>query len=225
MFVHGGAWQVGDKKSARDGYVPAFLKAGYAFCAVNYGLFPVSTPEQAADDIAAALAFARSNAKAWRFDPDRLVLIGLVALVALDARYLQRHQVPKDSLRALVLLDGAGYDIAWQVANGRNAELYQKVFGPSPDTWQRLSPLTYAPGGGPASLIHYIAARAPSRAQATALAGALRKAGTRVDLNAVTGETHSSIHRGFGAADDATTQKTFSFLAEVVSPTLPAPSR
>lgn len=224
VFVHGGAWQTGDKRGGERGHPGIFTQAGYAYASVNYRMLEYGRPEIAADDIAAAIAYLRTHADSLNVDPDKIILMGhsagahLAALTALDTRYLTDHAVAPSSVRALVLLDGAGYDIARQVAEGGNGDLYRQVFGDDDAYWRRMSPLTYAGRPqAPATLAHYVSTRSASGAQAQALVDAIRGAGGRAEIHAAENETHASINRGFGEPGDETTARTMQFLAEVIA--------
>ena len=223
VFVHGGSWQRGDKRGGERGHPGIFTQAGYAYASVNYRLLQYGRPEIAAGDIAAAIAYLRARAELLNVDPDRIVLMGhsagahLAALTALDTRYLTDHSVAPSSVRALVLLDGAGYDIARQVADGGNGVLYRQVFGDDEAYWRRMSPLTYAGRPrAPAILAHHVSTRRDSGAQSQALVDAVRGAGGRAEIHAAENETHASINRGFGESGDETTARTMQFLAEIV---------
>jgi acetyl esterase/lipase len=88
--VHGGGWQVGDRKFYRNwgGYL---AKHGYAVFAIEYRLMKpgVGTWPGVVGDCKAAVQFVRANATEFDLDPERIGLIGdsagahLAALVAL----------------------------------------------------------------------------------------------------------------------------------------------
>lgn len=220
VFIHGGGWRNGDKRGGERGQPGAMAQAGFAYASLNYRLLEHGRPHVAADDIAAAIASLRNQADEYGIDPDRIAIMGhsagahLAALVGLDPTYLRSHGVPTTSVRALVLLDGAGYDIPNQIDRGGNAALYRSVFGDDADYWRRMSPLSHADRAGlPAALIHHSEGRAASRLQAQALAEALRTAGGEAQVHEALGEDHASINRGFGEPGDETTRLTMAFLA------------
>lgn len=222
IFVHGGGWQIGDKKGGELGHPRVFVDAGYAYASANYRLLQYGKPEIAADDIAAAIAYLRSGADKFGIDPDRIILMGhsagahLAALVGLDGHYLANHDVPKTSIRALILLDGAGYDIATQVKNGRNGDLYRTVFGNDPAYWSQMSPITYAgTGDAPATLAHYVATRNDSALQSQALVNRINAAGGRAQASGASGKSHETINREFGYPGDVVTEKSLAFLADI----------
>ena len=100
MFVHGGGWSIGDKRTGAGVKAAHFTAQGWAFASVNYRLVPGATVEQQANDIASAIAFARIHAAENGLDPDRIVVMGhsagahLAALVGTDPRYLKAAGVP-----------------------------------------------------------------------------------------------------------------------------------
>jgi acetyl esterase/lipase len=219
VFVHGGGWRRGDKRTGAGGKSEAFLARGIAFASVNYRLHPNASPGDMADDVAASLAFLRANATRYGLDPDRLAVMGhsagahLAALTAADQSGLERAGVPSSSVKAVILLDGAGYDVARQVADGRNARLYREVFGENPDDLARWSPVVQArlAKALPEFLIAYVDRR-DAVLQAQWMAEAVRVGGGASTLLLAEGETHASINRGFGDPGDATTVVAFSLL-------------
>lgn len=152
LFIHGGGWSIGDKRSGAGVKTAHFTGQGWAFASANYRLVPQATVEQQAADIAAAIAWARANAAANGLDPDRIVLMGhsagahLVALVGTDPRYLAAAAVPIGAVKGVVLLDGAGYDIAGQMARPGNlvAGMYDAAFGKDVARQKALSPTLHA---------------------------------------------------------------------------------
>ena len=109
VFVHGGTWMHGGKYAGTPQQARAFRAAGYAYATVNYRLLRHGPPQEAARDIAEAVAFLRREAKGCGLDPDRIILMGhsagahLAALVALDESYLAAAGVPPEAVRAGVL--------------------------------------------------------------------------------------------------------------------------
>jgi acetyl esterase/lipase len=220
LFVHGGAWSVGNKSSAEP-KVAVFHQHGYAMAALNYRLHPEVTPHEQAEDLALALAQLHRRASEWGIDPGRFALMGhsagahLAALVGLNTAYLSQAGFPLASLKSVVLLDGAGYDVPRQIREGENARLYRRVFGQDLAVQQRLSPLTYATAQRahwPAFQIHHVARRNSSRDQSNALAAAIGRSGGVAEVHAAQDENHLTINKGFGDSADPTTQKTFAFL-------------
>lgn len=79
IFVHGGAWKIGDKRDVHDATVRACLDAGISVAAVNYR-FTTTAPLPAPYlDAARALQFLRANATRWNLDPKRVAAYGASA--------------------------------------------------------------------------------------------------------------------------------------------------
>ena len=221
VFIHGGGWSIGDKRHALGAKADHFVKAGYAFASLNYRLVPNATVEQQAADIAAALAWLRTYAMGSNYDGDRIVLMGhsagahLAALVATDPSYLTAAKVPLASIKGVVLLDGAGYDIAAQMSRPGNpvSSMYDAAFGKDPSRQAKLSPTLHAAAPNAANwLILPIERRADSTAQSQTLAAGLTKAGATASVVAVPGESHGSLNKGLGEAGDFATAKVDAFL-------------
>ena len=220
VFVHGGTWMHGGKYAGTPRQARAFREAGYAYATVNYRLLRHGPPQEAARDIAEAVAFLRREAKGCGLDPGRIILMGhsagahLAALVALDESYLEGAGVPPGSVRAVVLLDAYGLDIALHVRETGDP-VYARVFGPDPEGWTAMSPVSHAaPGRPPPPVILHVDGDNPETpGQARALAGALRAAGGEAAVFDAEGESHNSLNYGFGAPGDETTRRTLDFLS------------
>ena len=222
VFVHGGGWSIGDKRTGAGVKAAHFTAQGWAFASVNYRLVPSATVEQQAADIASAIAFARIHAAEQGLDPDRIVLMGhsagahLAALVGTDPRFLKAAGVPMSAVRGIVLLDGAGYDIAGQMARPGNpvAGMYDAAFGKDVTRQQALSPTLHAAAPNVAKwLILPIQRRADSTEQSEELAAALRPAGASARVVPVPGESHSTLNKGLGESGDFATGEVDRFLA------------
>lgn len=209
VYVHGGGWSRGDKAMGAGSKPAVYNQIGYAFASVNYRLVPQVSPDVQAQDIAAAVATLRGQAGQLGFDPSRIILMGhsagahLVALVSTDQRYFEKAGVPMRAIAGTVLLDGAGYDVAKQMAYKPNpvAGMYEAAFGTDPVRQAQLSPISHAaaPNAG-AWLILHVDSRADAKAQSEALGSALKQAGARVSVKAVPKATHMTINRDAGVA-------------------------
>jgi len=221
IWIHGGGWRLGDKRSGRDKAQP-FVDQGYILVSINYRLEADSTFRQQAADVAAAIRWVFANALREGGDASSIFLLGhsagahLAALVSTDAGYLGRRRLTLPTLRGTILLDGAAYDIPQLVAQSgeRLRKLYTTVFSEDEATQRAASPVTYvAPGKGiPPFLIAHVADRPASTAESSLFAAALREAGVEVTVFAAEGKTHASINRELGQPGDETTQQVFAFL-------------
>ncbi|MEO6582453.1 MAG: alpha/beta hydrolase [Sphingomicrobium sp.] len=222
LFIHGGGWSIGDKRHAIGAKASHFLGKGYAFASLNYRLVPQATVEQQAADIAAAIAWLRTNAARSNYDGKQIVLMShsagahLAALVGTDPRYLAAAEVPMGAVKGVVLLDGAGYDVAQQMARPGNLVpgMYEAAFGKEPARQKALSPTMHAAAPNVGNwLILPIEGRADSGAQSRALAAALASAGASARVVPVPGESHGSLNKGLGGQGDFATGEVDRFLA------------
>jgi acetyl esterase/lipase len=228
VFVHGGGWKRGDKRNATGAAkVEHLIGAGYAFASINYRLVPSASVEQQAADVAAAVAWLRGNAGRLGLDPSRVVLMGhsagahLVALVGTDPRYLAQAGLSPRDIRGIIALDGAGYDVARQIAAAGRfmRETYLEAFGSEPARQRALSPtLQAASPNAPAFLILHID-RDDGRAQSEALGAALVKAGTPTEVDGVDGtglRGHMELNRSLGSADAPATAIVDAWLGRLI---------
>jgi len=213
LFVHGGGWKRGDKDNATgQAKIAHFRAQGYAVASINYRLVPEATVEQQAADVASALAHVRAYATDLAIDPARIVLMGhsagahLVALVGTDPRYLAAVGLDERAVAGIVPIDGAAYDVPRQLEIGGRfmQETYGQAFGTDPARQRAISPtLQAAAPNAPAFLILHVQ-RKDGTEQARALAEALRKAGTQVQINDFEGrglQGHMDINRKLGLPD------------------------
>lgn len=226
IFIHGGGWAIGDKKSGTGDKARHFTTNGYAFASLNYRLVPDADPAGQAIDVAEAIAYLRGREQELNFDPDRIVISGhsagahLAALVSSDERYFKNAGVPLSAIRGTVLLDGAGYDVATQMNSGGGpllTKLYTSAFGTDEANQKRLSPITYAasPNVGNWLIIHD-ASRIDAANQARNFATALGKAGETAQILPVPDSSHSKINHDVGAGDNLITREFDAFLKSVL---------
>ncbi|MES2753308.1 MAG: alpha/beta hydrolase [Pseudomonadota bacterium] len=222
IFVHGGGWRRGDK--AMVGAKPAFFGAhGYAFASAGYRFVPAVSVADQASDLAAAIGAVRRQAATLGIDPDRIALVGhsagahLAALVATDPAYLAKAGVPMRAVRAVVLLDGAGYDVPRQLADAGPLlrRTYLNAFGDDRAAQWRVSPLAHAAAPNAAAFdFRTDANRRASGEQSDALAAALVKAGAVATVTRVPDTDHMRLNRGFGTPGDPVGPAVAAFLAK-----------
>lgn len=218
VFVHGGGWQIGDRSRVqlKPGY---FNDLGYAFASAGYRLVPDARVEDQLADLASAIAMLRGKADDLGFDGEHIVLIGhsagahLAAMLGSDPAWLGQDFAGVDGV---ILLDGAGYDVARQMQSARGAlsGMYQDAFGSDPERQARLSPASHGTSPNIASwLILHVAQRPDSTAQSSLLANALRAGGATVQVEALSGTDHGRLNRELGAADKPQTALVSAYLA------------
>ena len=164
--VHGGGWQLGDRKFYRN-WGSYLAKHGYAVFAIDYRLMKpgAKTWPRVVGDCRAAVQFVRANAADLGLDPDRIGMIGdsagahLSALVALAGdEPLFSSQYSDDACAATatgvkVVIGFYGvYDMQsqWehdQITRPRDSVTEKLLGGPpmiSRRTFFEASPLSYA---------------------------------------------------------------------------------
>jgi arylformamidase len=226
MFVHGGGWTSGSKDSAsgpyKSGYYPA---EGYVYASINYRLVPSVTVEDEAADVVSALKSLLDHADGLGIDPSRVVIMShsagahLVALVGTDESYLASVGLSESSLRGVIAIDGAAYDVPTQMAfGGIMHDRYVEAFGTDPVRQQALSPTSHAAApNAPAFLLPHVQ-RPDGIAQADELAAALQAAGTSVEEASFPGTGlagHAEINRRLGDPTYAETPVVDAWLARV----------
>ena len=228
LFVHGGGWKRGDKAMMQGSAKLAHWQAqGYAVASVNYRLVPDATVEDQAADIAASIAWFRSNAARLGIDAERIVIVGhsagahLVSLVGTDPQWLSAEGLRPDAVRGVIALDGAGYLVSDQMDENARVmgDTYKQAFGTDPARQDRLSPTLHAAApNAPAFLILHVDRKDAAR-QSKALGEALRMAGTDAKVERVAGHGlrgHMEINRKLGEADYPATAMVDAFLAKTI---------
>ena len=228
LFVHGGGWSRGSKDNAGSRAMPGhMLEQGYAFASIDYRLVPSATVEQQAGDVAAALAHLLGRAETLGIDPTRVVITGhsagahLVALVGTDERYLKAAGLSFADLRGVIPNDGAAYDIASQLSDAgpMMKDTYTQAFGTDPARHAALSPTLHAAApNAPAFLLLHVQ-RKDGVAQNRALADALKRAGTPVEIGSFPGDGlrgHAEINRRLGEPDYPATPVMDAWLKKVL---------
>ena len=75
LFVHGGGWTQGNR-SMGEGFLPLFAGGGAVAGTLSYRLAQDAPYPAALQDVAAALAWIRTNAESLGVDPDRIAIWG-----------------------------------------------------------------------------------------------------------------------------------------------------
>lgn len=222
LWIHGGAWKFGNKTHSIGPKAKAFVDEGYVLVAINYRFHPKVTWKEQATDVATAAKWITQNISKYGGDPKRIALMGhsagahLAALTGADATYLKSVGLPSSSVKAVVLLDGAGYDLSAvrKTSQGQHLKLYQEVFGKDPKKLKAASPIYYFKKGVacPDYLIIPISSRAITASQSTNLATAIKKSGGHAEVYVAKNRTHMTLNEKIGTPGDAPTKKILSFL-------------
>ncbi len=77
VWIHGGAWQMGDKEGITGRKPPAqIVDQGYAFASINYRLSHEAVFPAQIHDCKAAIRWLRANAGEYNIDPERIGVWG-----------------------------------------------------------------------------------------------------------------------------------------------------
>jgi acetyl esterase/lipase len=206
VWVHGGAWSVGDRSNQLEEKIPFFRRLGVVFISIGYRLTTETNGVQHPDhveDVAEALAHVRSRATELGGDPDRIALVGhsagahLVALAATNGRFLARHELAPSDVACVASFDSE-YTVSEIVARD---PAYELVFGSDPAGWEDASPAAHVGPGLPPFLLA-CRGSAGRVQQCEALAAALRNAGgeaTTIDASSL---SHEEVNQAIGDPDD-----------------------
>ena len=221
LFIHGGAWQMGSHKRVQS-KPTHFNRNSIFFASAGYRVLPEASVEEQAKDLGLALQALVGQAGIIGFDKQKVVLMGhsagahLAALLATDPQYAGEAF---GSIKGVVLLDGAGYDVPAniEIAQFQARQLYLDVFGDDVEGQKKLSPVTHVGGpDAPNWLALYVEQRAPAKLQAEALVAGLTNAGHSAKAIPIAETDHGRMNREIGMeAGTAQTEAIDTFLAEM----------
>jgi acetyl esterase/lipase len=165
VFIHGGGWSHGDR-SEYLGYALYFAGLGYATATVTYRVVKDAPYPACAEDIRDAVSFLFMNSDKYRFDPDRVALIGGSAgahLAMLAAYGWKGHQAATDSaavvlkshkIKAVVDMYGpVDLTTAYAREHSMVTRLMACSYKESPQMFAEASPLTWVSKDAPPTLI------------------------------------------------------------------------
>ena len=216
VYVHGGAWAVGDKANNISDKVALFRGENYVFVSLNYRLSPTEMGPNYADrvkfpvhnqDVATAVAWVADNIGRFGGDPQRIALLGhsagahLVSLTGTSPTFLTETGYATDLLRGVASIDTEGYDVAAQVADGNT--VYVNAFGVDPAENRAASPI-YNLSEGRSYPPFFVAQRGSARRLgiASAFTDRLRAVGAEVTVLETQTYDHEGINAAIGAAGE-----------------------
>jgi len=137
VFVHGGGFVMGDKRSAEtpfyDNIGTAAALAGFVGVTITYRLAPAHRFPAGPEDLAAVVRWLRDNVAQHGGDPDRIVLSGQSAGAAHVAAYVahKAHHVAEGGGIAGAILMSGIYDTLSCTPN----EFHLAYYGDDPKGW------------------------------------------------------------------------------------------
>lgn len=227
VFVHGGGWQIGDKKNdaSKSG---GLTGVGYVYITINYRLVPSVQYPDNAKDVGDAVAWVYNNVAAYGGDPNCLFLMGhsagahLAALISTDEQFLKANKLDLSIIKGTILLDGASYELTDKAASAeRNSEdQVQAAFGDDPAVWKAASPISHIEAGKfiPPMLLIHVAKREASRDQALQMAELLKGINVSATVYSAAGKTHETLNKELGSAGDVPTGIVLKFINVQITP-------
>lgn len=218
FFVHGGGLLAGDK--AGQGHVgQRFAGDGFVTVVVNHRLSPGVMHPAHIKDIAAAFAWTHKHVAEYGGDPDNIFVVGhsagayLIALLALDGRYLEAHGLSLAHVRGAVPI--SGFFHVERVAPGRP----KSVWGEDEQAWLNASPSEYVGAGAPPFLCMYADGDVPERRQESEdLVQELHSAGNKAAQSHQSADrTHITIWQRLNSENDETSRLTVEFMKGLVT--------
>ncbi len=141
IFVHGGAWALGNRGQVGS-KAKHFTQAGYNFASVSYTLFPAANAQTQALQVGEAVNWIHANAARLNADPNRIALMGHSAGCHLSSlATLTGAAIP---VKALICNDTRAYDLPFlaKVSGGSLPALYAPAFRKKA-MWDAWSPISY----------------------------------------------------------------------------------
>lgn len=195
LFIHGGAWRVGDKNQlGLYGQLGRRLaRHGIALVAINYRLSPAVQHPEHIKDVARAFAWTYRHIRTYGGRPEELFVAGhsagghLTALLATDRRYLQAQGLSLKAIRGAIPMSG--------IFLLPPLPALQEVFGDDPAQVREASPLYHVTSEAPPFLILYADHDLPGcdGPQAEDFARALRRQGVAAETMQVRERNHISL--------------------------------
>ncbi len=201
IYVHGGGWQLGDKKNNAIRGSVYYTDKGAIVVSVNYRLSPDVKHPAHIEDLASAVKWIYQNIHTYGGDRSKMILTGhssgaqMVALLGTNTRFLKEKDLPMNIFKAIVPVDTASFDLV-NLPEGRGSFMIERMrenaFGSDPEVLLDASPFHQVPPEETALSPFAIFAtgkRPEAVQQGTNLAQALREKGHQ----AVSTEMDSSL--------------------------------
>ncbi|HET6424317.1 MAG TPA: alpha/beta hydrolase, partial [Planctomycetaceae bacterium] len=233
FWIHGGGWQVGDKKEVQL-KPQAFVDRGFVFVSTNYRLLPDVDMGTIIRDVAKSLHWVHEHIAEHGGDPSRVLVMGhsagaqLAALICIDERYLKAEGLSLDFIKGCVPVDGDTYDVPAiiETAETRRRVHHQpqakfghrEKFGNTAEKHRDFSAVTHVAKGKsiPPFLILHVADHPDCAAQAQRLGAVLKDAEIPVRVFGAKETNHTRINAELGTPDDPSTKALFDFVAEAL---------
>lgn len=155
IWVHGGAWAIGDKRNEMDKKIPFFKSLNYVFVSVNYRLSPypyeltntnrIKHPDHITD-VADAIQWVYENIELYGGDKTNIVVLGhsagahLAALIGTNQILLTNRNINTTHIKGVGSFDTQAYDVNRAIRSFSEDDLYINAFGDDENIQKDASP-------------------------------------------------------------------------------------
>ena len=157
VFVHGGNWNSGDKKTYNF-FGRNFAKKGITTVVVGYTLSPEVDYDGMTKQVAKAINWTKNNIKNYNGNANEIFLTGhsagghLIALATVNPKY----NVPNNTVKGIILNDAAGLDMysyLKQIPPTTESD-YLATWTNNPEEWKKASPIYYLDNNDPKFMVY-----------------------------------------------------------------------
>jgi len=153
VYVHGGAWTIGDKSNEIVNKVSLFQSLDYVFVSVNYRLSPFPFELDNLDrimfpthnnDVADAIKWVYDSIDQYGGNPEKIALLDLsagahlVSLTATNTSFLENVGLTNTVLKGVATIDTEGYNVLAKAQE--NNEIFENAFGTNLELNTQASP-------------------------------------------------------------------------------------
>lgn len=116
LYIHGGAWKLGDKANQLNNKLHLFSSLNYVFVSINYRLSPMVTYPAYYEDVRDAVAWVKQHIADYGGDSARLVLMGhsaganMAVSMGTSPNFLPSLGFNLNDVCGIISLDAAAYD-------------------------------------------------------------------------------------------------------------------
>jgi acetyl esterase/lipase len=215
IYVHGGAFALGDKANNMTNKQNLFSSLEYILVSVNYRLSPETystDPNRVMypthhNDVADAIKWVFDNIANYGGDKQKIALLGhsagaqLVALIGTSNKFLPARTINLNTIKGVACIDTEGYDVVARC--NENNEVYLNAFGQINTYWSEASPINNL-FSGTAYPKFFIAKRGTSTriGFANAFITKLQSVGVTVSEVTANQYDHEGINDAIGASNE-----------------------
>ncbi len=216
IYVHGGAWSLGDKANQLENKIELFQKLNYVFVSINYRLSPhppePNNPNRIMypmhnSDVADAVKWLVDNIGVYGGDANKIALLGhsagahLVALTGTKPEFLNNVGLSFSNIKGIASIDTERYDVLSKVQDDNS--IYINAFGVDSSLNVQASPI-YNISAGVSYPKFFIAKRgnADRIKIANDFIAALKQKGVFVSQVDESIYNHKEINQAIGKADE-----------------------